>query len=116
MLNFKKRKWIVTQKEKGNLTDLEIADSQNITRRSVQKIWSKYKQNSLEFLKEKPLGRKVDEVPATIKKAILDKRNLGYGIRKILFIANIRFVSCQGREYINNASNDYLCDAMQVHL
>jgi putative transposase len=83
MLNFKKRSWIVKQKEKGILKDTEIADSQNISRRTVQKIWNSYKQNGLDVLKEKPLGRKVDEIPSNIKQAILEKRKQGFGIRKI---------------------------------
>ena len=83
MLNFRKRVWIVKEKEKGNLTDKEIADSQNVSRVTVNNLWSSYKQNGLEILREKPLGRKVDEVPATIKQAILEKRRQGFGIRKI---------------------------------
>ena len=83
MLNFKKRVWIIKQKEKGYLTNQEIANSQNVSRITINNLWKSYKQNGLEVLKEKPLGRKVDDIPATIKQAILDKRNLGYGIRKI---------------------------------
>jgi transposase len=83
MLNFKKKVWIVKQKEKGNLTDREIADSQNVSRVTVNNLWNSYKQNGLEILREKPLGRKVDEVSATIKQAILEKRKHGFGIRKI---------------------------------
>lgn len=83
MLNLKKKLWIVKQKEKGNLTNQEIADSQNIARMTVNRIWRNYKDDGLEALKEKPLGRKIDEIPERIKQAILDKRELGYGIRKI---------------------------------
>ena len=83
MLNFKKRVWIIKQKENGCLTNQEIANSQNVSRVTVNNLWKSYKQNGLEILKEKPLGRKIDEIPSTIKKAIFDKRNLGYGIRKI---------------------------------
>ena len=36
MLNFKKRKWIIKQKEKSELTNQEIADSQQITKRAIQ--------------------------------------------------------------------------------
>lgn len=71
MLNFKKRTWIIKQKERGHLTDQDIANSQNVSRVTVNNLWKSYKQNGLETLKEKPLGRKVDEIPATIKKAIL---------------------------------------------
>jgi len=42
MLNFKKRVWIIRQKERGDLTDSEIGISQGITRRHVQRVWSSY--------------------------------------------------------------------------
>lgn len=83
MLNFRKRVWIVKQKEKGHLTDTEIADSQRTTRMTVNNLWKAYKQKGLEALREKPRGRKADEVPETIRKAILEKRNQGRGIRTI---------------------------------
>lgn len=83
MLNFKKKKWIVEQKRKGNLTDIEIADSQNVTRMTVNRLWRAYKQKGLEALKENSIGRKADEIPENIRKAILDKRKQKYGIRKI---------------------------------
>ena len=83
MLNFKKKRWIIKQKEKGELTNQEIADSQQVTKRTVQKLWSDYKQQGIEALKNKPKGRKIDKVPENIRKAILKKRELGYGIRKI---------------------------------
>jgi putative transposase len=88
MLNFKKRLWIVKQKEKGNIKDREIADSQNVSRMTVNKIWRAYKNSGLETLREKTLGRKADEIQSTIKQAILDKRKLGYGIRKIEGLLN----------------------------
>lgn len=83
MLNFDKRVWIVKQKENGKLTDQEIADSQGVSRMTVNKLWRIYKLYGSTFLKEKPLGRKADEIPAKVKQAIFDKRKLGYGIRKI---------------------------------
>lgn len=83
MLNFKKRVWIVKEKEKGNLTDKELADAQNVSRMTVNNLWRSYKQNGLEILKEKPFGRKVDNIPSTIRQAILEKRKQGFGIRKI---------------------------------
>lgn len=83
MLNFEKRVWIVKQKEKGHLTDQEIADSQNVTRMTVNNLWRYYNQNGLEILKEKPFGRKIDDIPSTIRQLILEKRKQGFGIRKI---------------------------------
>lgn len=83
MLNFRKRVWIVKQKELGHLTDTEIADSQKTTRMTVNNLWRIYKQNGLEALREKLRGRKADEIPEKIRQAILEKRKQGYGIRTI---------------------------------
>lgn len=83
MLNLKKKEWIIRQKIKGELTNQEIADSQGISKRWIQNLWANHKQNGSEILNSKPLGRKADEIPSTVKQAILDKRKLGYGIRKI---------------------------------
>lgn len=83
MLNFEKRLWIIKQKKKGVLTDKEIAGSQNVSRMTINKLWRVYQQRGIESLRNKHLGRKADEIPSTVKQAILDKRNLGFGIRKI---------------------------------
>lgn len=89
MLNFKKRKWIIKQKELRNLTDTEIAGSQNVTRMTVNNLWRAYKQHGLFALRGKPKGRKADEIPENIRKAILKKRKKGYGIRKIEAMLNL---------------------------
>lgn len=83
MLILKKKLWIIKQKEKGELNDSEIAASQKITRRHVQRIWSGYKREGLDFLGEKPGGRKPTETPEQILKEILTLRKEGYGIRRI---------------------------------
>lgn len=83
MLNFKKRTWIVKQKGKGNLTDSEIARSQKITRRAVQKIWVKYHSEGIDALRDRVRGRKADEIPKDIQNKILGLRKKDYGIRKI---------------------------------
>lgn len=83
MLNFKKKQWIIKQKEKGDLTNQEIADSQQVTKRTVQYLWADYKKNGVEALKEKQIGRKVDKIPEQIRNAILEKRKSNYGIRAI---------------------------------
>ena len=89
MLNFKKKEWIVKQKEKRHLTDIEIANSQNVSRMTVNRLWRAYQNKGLDSLRDNALGRKVDEVPEKIRKAILDKRKLGYGIRKIEGLLNL---------------------------
>lgn len=83
MLNFEKREWIVKQKIKGEMTNKEIADSQDVTRMTVNRIWRKYCEEGLDALKTKRIGRKPDNIPEKVKKAILQKRNKKYGIRKI---------------------------------
>ena len=88
MLNFEKRKWIVKQKELGILKDQEIADSQKTTRMTVNNLWRAYKREGLEVLKDKPRGRKVDEIPEETIKAILEKRKQRFGIRTIEALLN----------------------------
>ena len=83
MLNYKKREWIVKQKERGILKDQEIADSQGVSRMTVNNIWRAYKGEGFKALEDKPIGRKADKIPEEIRKAILRKRELNYGIRTI---------------------------------
>lgn len=80
MLSLEKKEWIVRQKKIGNLTDTQIAMSQGISRRYVQKIWVTFKG---EGLKEKQLGRPEEEIPVRIKEKILSLRKEGHGIRAI---------------------------------
>lgn len=83
MLNFKKRVWIVQQKERGYLTDSEIASAQRTSRRHVQRLWIRYQGGGLEALKEQPRGRKVDAIPQALQEQILQLRRKQYGIHKI---------------------------------
>lgn len=83
MLDFKKKLWIIKQKEKGELTDSEIALSQRITRRHVQRIWFSYKKSGIDFLREKTKGRKPLETPENILNEILSLRRQNHGIRSI---------------------------------
>lgn len=83
MLNLKKKLWIIKQKKKGYLTDSEIAISQKISRRHVQRIWSYYNNNYSDFLREKPKGRKPTETPEDILHEILSLRRQNHGIRNI---------------------------------
>lgn len=83
MLNFKKRVWIVKQKERGTLTDSEIASAEKTSRRHVQRLWVRYHVGGLEALREKPRGRKVDAIPIAHQQEILRWRKKQYGIHKI---------------------------------
>ena len=92
MINFRKKKWIITQKEKGELKDSEIASAQNISRMTLHRLWTSYQSNGLDALKDKPKGRKIDEIPQNIQNKILSLRKNSYGITKInslLFQENI---------------------------
>lgn len=80
MLSLEKKEWIIKQKRIGELNDSQIAMSQGISRRYVQKIWVTFKE---EGLKEKPLGRPEEEIPARIKEKVLSLRKEGHGIRAI---------------------------------
>ena len=83
MLDFNKKIWIIKQKDKGDLTDSQIASAQRITRRHVQRLWTKYTSEGLAALKEKSLGRKIDIIPKAMQDKILALRRKQYGIRKI---------------------------------
>lgn len=50
---------------------------------TVNNLWRTYKKEGLEALKDKPRGRKADEIPKEIIKAILEKRKQRFGIRTI---------------------------------
>jgi putative transposase len=81
MLSLKKKEWIIKQKRAGKLTDSQIAMSQGISRRYVQKIWSDHNNNR--GLVEKPLGRPEEPLSSEIKQRIVKLRNKGHGIRRI---------------------------------
>ncbi|MEW6062850.1 MAG: DDE-type integrase/transposase/recombinase [Nanoarchaeota archaeon] len=83
MLNFKKKVWIVKQKDKGILTDSEIASAQDVTRRAVQKIYSIYRLNGLQSLNDKPKGRRIDDILYNLQQEILKLRKEQYGVHKI---------------------------------
>jgi len=83
MIHFRKKKWIVIQKEKGELKDSEIISAQKISRMTLHRIWKSYQEKGLESLKDKPKGRKIDGIPFDIQKRILSLRKNSYGITKI---------------------------------
>ena len=80
MLSLEKKDWIVRQKKMSRLNNSQIALSQGVSRRYVQKIWSTYKN---EGLIEKPLGRPEENIPMQIEDKIFELREQGHGIRRI---------------------------------
>ena len=90
MLSLEKKKWIIKQKELGRLNDSQIAMSQSISRRYVQKIWSSHKENGL---LEMPLGRPKEEIPSRIKDNIIKLRKEGHGIRRIEGLLKLKGIS-----------------------
>lgn len=83
MLDFKKRLWIVKQKERGELSDGEIASVQQTSRRHVQRIWMWFQDDGLKALQDRPRGRKVDAIPFAYQQEVLRLRKKHYGIHKI---------------------------------
>lgn len=83
MLTFKKKVWIVRNKERGVLADGDIACAQRTSRRHVQRLWIRYQKGGLEALHEKPRGRKVDALPRELQRRVLQLRKKQYGIHKI---------------------------------
>ena len=90
MLSLEKKEWIIKQKKIGKLTASQIAMSQGISRRYVQKIWVTYHK---EGLKEKPLGRPEEELPLETKDRIINLRKQGHGIRRIEGLLKLKGVS-----------------------
>jgi len=90
MLSLEKKGWIIKQKKIGKLTASQIAMSQGISRRYVQKIWVTYHK---EGLKEKPLGRPEEELPLETKDRIINLRKQGHGIRRIEGLLKLKGVS-----------------------
>ena len=90
MLSLEKKGWIIKQKKIGKLTASQIAMSQGISRRYVQKIWVTYKK---EGLKEKPLGRPEEELPLETKDRIINLRKEGHGIRRIEGLLKLEGIS-----------------------
>jgi len=90
MLSLEKKEWIIKQKKIGKLAASQIAMSQGISRRYVQKIWVTYKK---EGLKEKPLGRPEEELPLETKDRIINLRKEGHGIRRIEGLLKLEGIS-----------------------
>lgn len=89
MLSLEKKEWIIKQKRIGKLNDSQIAMSQGISRRYVQKIWGNYKK---EGLIEKPLGRPEEIILKKVEDKILELRKRGHGIRRIEGLLNLEGV------------------------
>jgi len=82
MLKLKKREWVVKQKEKGRLTDSEIASAQKISRMTVHRLWIKYKRE--ESLESQQVGRPRQEITKEVRNLVIKtKKQTGFGIRKI---------------------------------
>ncbi len=89
MLSIQKKQWIITQKKKGKLTDSQIALSQGISRRYVQKLWKLHLTSGIQ---ENTLGRPEVKLPFEIKQQIINLRKEGHGIRRIEGLLKLRNV------------------------
>lgn len=83
MLTQKKKIWIIKQKEKGILTTKDISSSQNISRRTVERLYNKYKTEGIDSLQDKQLGRPRQPISRDIRSLVIEKRKQGNGIRRI---------------------------------
>lgn len=89
MLNSQKKRWIINQANNGVISLSDIARAQKISRQAVYNIIQKYEQDGSSCFEDKLRGRKIDEIPEKVCKAILEKRKQGYGIRTIEGLLNI---------------------------
>lgn len=93
MLDFRKRKWIVFQLEKGNLSVVDIARAQKVSRQAVYELRDKYKQLGLSGLEDKPKGRPKQEVSKDVKDLVLGtKKETGFGVRRIEGVLSLKGV------------------------
>lgn len=90
MLTKEKKEWIIRQKEKEVLSTKSIADAQDISRRTVERIWKSYQENGASALSQKQIGRQEIELPFAVKQQIIDLRKEGHGIRRIEGLLKLR--------------------------
>ena len=83
MLNYRKRKWMINQYEKG-MPVTDICKAQQVTRKVFYTIKDAYKQGGLSALEDKQLGRPKQEIPEDLRKLVIrKKKETGFGIRRI---------------------------------
>lgn len=91
MLSLKKKEWIVKQKEKGGLTDSEIASAQKVSRMTVYRLWVKYGQQ--ESLESEQVGRPKQEVSKKVRDLVIKtKKETGFGVRRIEGVLGLKGV------------------------
>ena len=93
MLTKEKKEWIIKQKKKEVLSTKSIADSQSISRRTVERIWKSYQEDGAAALSPKQIGRQEIEIPFAVKQQIIDLRKEGHGIRRIEGLLHLRNIS-----------------------
>jgi len=83
MLTIEKKKWIIKQKEKDTISTQDIAYAQNISRRTVERLWKEYREKGIAALQCKQVGRPEVPLAMGVKQYIIDLRKDGHGIRRI---------------------------------
>src|SRR3989344_7271265 len=92
MLNYRKRKWMINQYEKG-MPVTDICKAQQVTRKVFYTIKDAYKQGGLSALEDKQLGRPKQEIPEDLRKLVIrKKKETGFGIRRIEGILDLESI------------------------
>ncbi len=92
MLNFKKRKWIIDQLNKG-VSVTRIARAQSVSRQAVYNLKRIYKKQGLKALEDKRIGRPEKRLPLETRQRIIILRKQGHGIRRIEGLLRLKGVN-----------------------
>ncbi len=82
MLNFNKRKWMISKCEEG-MSISDICKAQGVSRQTFYNLKEDYSKKGIEALRDKFVGRRLDSIPPKIQDKIIAKRKEGNGIRRI---------------------------------
>jgi|TARA_B100001971_G_C18255246_1_gene581526 transposase InsO family protein len=82
MIDIKKKLWIIQQKEDLGISIKEIADSQKISRRTVERLLKMYHDKGIKALEHKKIGRPEEQLSLEIRQRIIELKKESHGIRR----------------------------------
>ena len=82
MLGFEKKRWIITQLNKGKSVTY-LARVLGVSRQAIYDIGHTFEERGLDALRDKPVGRPEEQLPLAVRQSIISLRKEGHGIRRI---------------------------------
>jgi len=82
VLGFEKKRWIITQLNKGKSVTY-LARVLGVSRQAIYDIGHTFEERGLDALRDKPVGRPEEQLPPSIKQIIIGLRKKGQGIRRL---------------------------------